>query len=266
MIHQFIVDAHVHLNPISKIFASETGVGDLLNLMDRLSIQYGVCSDHLSLYEGAGAGLRTLRNVYTTSNSRIHFLGVFDPKKSEACLKVLHDALKWPGFCGIKIHPSFHGVSADDPSYEPIWRFARANDLTILTHSWSLSDYNPAQALSTPHRFEPYIAKYPEVRLVLAHLGGRGLGRHEVIRLIHEYDNVYTDLAGDIFDLCLIESLINTIPDNRILFGSDFPWLDPRSNLARVFLADIADTSKEKILRTNAMYVYKIIQDTPQRK
>ncbi len=261
MKHQFIVDAHVHLDPISKIFASETGAGDLLNLMDRLSIQYGVCSDHLSLYEGAGAGLRPLRNVYTSSNNRIHFLGVFNPGKSEACLKVLGEALTWPGFCGIKIHPSFHGVPADDPSYESIWRFARDNDLALLTHSWSISDYNPAQALSTPDRFEPYIVKYPDVRFVLAHLGGRGSGRHEVMRLIHEYENVYTDLAGDIFDLCLIESLIDTISDNRILFGSDFPWLDPRSNLARVFLADIADSSKEKILRTNAMKVYKITDD-----
>jgi predicted TIM-barrel fold metal-dependent hydrolase len=264
LIHQFIVDAHVHLDPISKIFASQTGEDDLLNLMDRLSIQYGVCSDHLSLYEGAGAGLRTVRNVYRRTNNRIHFLGVFDPRKSEPCFKVLNEALVWPGFCGIKIHPSFHGVPADDPSYEPIWQFARANDLALMTHSWSLSDYNPAQALSTPDLFEPYIKKYPQVRFVLAHLGGRGSGRKKVVQLIHEYENVYTDLAGDIFDLRLIESLIDAIPDNRILFGSDFPWLDPRSNLARVFLADIANTSKEKILRTNAMHVYKINDNTPK--
>ena len=167
-------------------------------------------------------------------------------------------AKDWPGFVGLKIHPSFHGVPAEDPSYEPAWRFAGEHDLTILTHSWSVSDYNPVQRLSTPERFEKYVRRFPTVRLVLGHAGGRGTGRHAAVRMANEHPNVYLDIAGDIFDYRLIESLVESVPVEKILFGSDFPWLDPRANLSRVLLAEIDVAAKMKILRDNAMRVYRL--------
>lgn len=256
-----IIDAHVHLDPNSRFYTPEPGLKDLLRLMDRLGIQSAVCSDHLSLYRGSWAGLPALRDIFEESDGRIYSLGVFIPRYADQCLKILEEAVSWPGFCGIKIHPSFHGVSAEDPSYRVIWEFAAENDLPILTHSWSVSDYNPDQKYSTPDRFESYISQFDTVKLVLAHAGGRGNGRNELIRLANTYENVYTDIAGDIYCFRLIESLVGSISADRILFGSDFPWLDPRSNLGRVFLSDITDDEKEKILVKNARALYKIGSD-----
>jgi len=45
-----------------------------------------------------------------------------------------------------------------------------------------VSDYNPAQILSMPEKFESYIEKFKSVRFVLAHAGGRGSGRKKVIK------------------------------------------------------------------------------------
>lgn len=254
----YIIDSHVHLGPVSKFFSPQTTLKDLLNLMDRLSFQFAVCTDHLSLYEGASVGLKGLARVFEESNKRIYYLGVFDPRKSKECFEVLNKAVKWPGFAGIKIHPTFHRVPAFDQSYEPIWQFASDNDLPILTHSWSISDYNPDQVLSTPKKFEKYIDKYPDVRIILAHASGRGEGRRELIRLMNQYKNVYTDIAGDIYCFRLIESLVESVPVDKILFGSDYPWIDPRSNLTRIILAKIPESIKEKILRFNTQQVFKI--------
>jgi predicted TIM-barrel fold metal-dependent hydrolase len=237
-----IIDAHVHLDPISKFFTPSPELKDLLKLMDHLSIGRAVCIDHLTMYEGAGEGIHTLREVFDKSGGRILYLGGFDPRKSRDCMNVLKKAVSWPGFAGIKIHPSFHLTPADDPVYETIWKFADENDLAILAHSWSVSDYNPVQSHSTPEKFEKYIDKFKNVRIVLAHAGGRGNGRNEMIRLVNKYNSVYTDIAGDIF----------------ILFGSDFPWLDPRANLARIFLSNINERAKKKILTENALRVYRI--------
>lgn len=248
----------MHLDPISKFYAPSPEPNDLLKLMDRLSIGHAVCIDHLTMYEGAGEGMRSLRNVYEISGGRINYLGGYDPRKSRACMKILKQAVSWPGFAGIKIHPSFHSTPADDPGYESIWNFAAENDLAILAHSWSVSDYNAAQSHSTPEKFEKFIYKFKNVRIVLAHAGGRGDGRNEMIRLVNKYDNVYTDIAGDIFCYRLVESLAGSIPIGKILFGSDFPWFDPRANLARVILTNIDDNIKKKILRENAMRVYRI--------
>jgi predicted TIM-barrel fold metal-dependent hydrolase len=253
-----IVDAHIHLHPLGKLYASDYSLSAYTTLMDRLSIRYAVCSDHVSLFSGGGAGLHELSRVYGKSNGRVYFLGVFDPRHARQDIKALERACTYPGFCGIKIHPSFHGVPAEDPAYEQVWRFASERALPMLTHSWSTSSHNPAQALSKPVRFEAYISKFPAVRLVLAHAGGRGEGRHEMIRLCKQYDNVYTDIAGDIFDLGLIETLSSTLPQGRLLFGSDFPWLDPRANLGRCMLAALSSEAKAAILGYNAGMLYNL--------
>ena len=257
----FIIDAHLHVGEPGCFFAPETRPEQLLATMDELGIRAAVCCNNVSLAEGFGAGMDEHREMFEASGGRIHYLGVFSPHKPAQCVAALERANDWPGFVGLKIHPSFHGVPVENPSYEPAWRFAADNDLPIMTHSWSVSSYNPVQYLSTPERFEGYVKAFPRVRLVLAHAGGRGTGRHEAVRMANDYANVYLDIAGDIFDYQLIESLVQTVPVEKILFGSDFPWLDPRSRLSHVLLADISTSDKTNILCENAQCVYTRIGD-----
>jgi predicted TIM-barrel fold metal-dependent hydrolase len=258
-----VIDAHVHLGPVGRFYTPRSGLEDLLKIMDRLGIGHAVCSDHLSLFGGTGAGLadaglRAARRLHEESGGRVHFLIVYDPRRRDECLRVLAEATGWRGFAGIKIHPSFHGVPAEDEGYDPLWRFADERSISVLTHSWSLSDYNPDQALSLPSRFEKYVKKYRQARIVLAHAGGRGNGREELLRLVQENKNAYTDIAGDVFCHRLVESLTRDLPPGRVLFGSDFPWFDPAANLSRVFLSGIDEREKERILRENALAVYRL--------
>ena len=255
----FIVDAHAHIGLPGVFFAPQTGPNHLLAIMDLLSIRFAILAcDHVSLHEGSGAGLPLLRRMHEQSQGRLLFLGVFDPRDADGSLAGLLQAADWPGFAGLKLHPSFHRVRADDPIYERAWRFAADRDLAILTHSWSVSDYNPVQRYSTPRRFEQWVRRFPKVRFVLGHAGGRGSGRHEAVRMANEYPNVYLDFAGDVFCYRLIETLVESVPPEKILFGSDFPWIDPRANLSRVLLADVEERIKRKILVDNAAGVYGI--------
>ena len=72
-----------------------------------------------------------------------------------------------------------------------------------------------------------------------------------------KYPNVYLDISGDVFCYRLLETLLETLPAEKILFGSDYPWLDIRANLTRVLLADIDMQAKEAILGRNACHVYR---------
>jgi predicted TIM-barrel fold metal-dependent hydrolase len=69
---------------------------------------------------------------------------------------------------------------------------------------------------------------------------------------------VYLDFAGDIYCYRLIEDLAAGVPVERMLFGSDSPWIGPQDHLTRVLLADIDEDVKLKILRQNAAAVYKL--------
>jgi predicted TIM-barrel fold metal-dependent hydrolase len=254
----FVIDTHTHYGYMGNVFVPEPQESHLLAAMDNVGISHAVCMDMLSVFEGAGAGLEPLRDLFETSGRRIYYLGTFDPRRASACMAALKQARDWPGFVGLKLHPSVHGVPADDPVYEQAWRFAADHDLAIMSHSWSVSSYNPVQFLSTPERFEVHVRKFPQVHFVLGHAGGRGTGRREAIRMANEYPHVYLDFAGDIYDYRLLEKLVESVPVEKILYGSDFPMMDPRSNLTRVLLADIEDAAKGKILRGNAIQVYRL--------
>ena len=80
----------------------------------------------------------------------------------------------------------------------------------------------------------------------------------DAVRMARDYENVYLDFAGDIYCYRLIEQLVQSVPIEKILFGSDFPWLDPRSNLSRVLMSPITEEQKLKIVRQNALQVFNL--------
>lgn len=265
MNHSFIVDAHVHLGEPGSFFLPETTLSDLLRRMDELDIMYAITSHQRSLYD-VTLGWDQMHAAYEESNGRVVYLGVFDPRHPGESLKILGQEVSRTGFIGIKIHPSIHHTPAESPDYEPVWKFADEHKLTLLTHSWSVSSYNPIQQFSTPERFEIYIQRFPDVKLVLGHAGGRGAGRISAIRLARNYTNVYLDFAGDIFCFHLLENLCAELTAEKILFGSDFPWFDPSSHLTRVLLSEIPEEDKLKILSVNALQVYGINQSAKEAK
>lgn len=260
----FIIDAHLHTGEHGPFFAPESGGSRLLSLMDRLGVQSAILAGSwAALNRGGETALADMRREHEESDGRIRYLGVFDPRDAAESLRMLEKAKKWPGFQGIKIHPSFHRIPAEDPSYESVWDFAADNSLTMLAHSWSPSDYNPVQALSLPSRYEGHVRRHPQVRFVMAHCGGRGSGRAEALRMANAHPCVFLDIAGDIFCFHLLEALREEVPEDRIIFGSDYPWLDPRANLSRVLLADVPNSWKRMVLRDNAIRAYALEEAHP---
>jgi len=255
----YIIDAHVHTGFPNLFFSPEVGARELLRRMDQLAIRCSLNLGSARNLLGADLGeMQKAQREYEESGGRQYYCGFFDPRRGEEDLALLARVANWKGFRGIKIHPSFNRVSADDKRYEPVWQFARDYDLPIVAHSWSASSYNPVQVLSTPDKFEPYAAKYPAVRFVLAHSGGRGEGRREAVRLARQYPNVFMDFGGDIYCHRYFETMEEEGVLGKVMFGTDYPWMDARSHLTRVFLAKIPTSAKKDVLCGTAQAVYRL--------
>jgi len=251
-----VVDAHMHLGCPWTIFAHGWGLAEVLALMDRIGIERAYSTHHAWL---AGRHLEARAAsvlAYEESRGRIPFLGVYDPRSEQESLAVIDACRSHAGLIGIKVHPSFHRVAANDDSYAAVWDYAGENRLPILAHTWSETD-NPVQKLSLPELFEVHLEKRPEVPFIIGHSGGPGAGRLQAIRLARKYPHVYLDLAGDIFALDLIPYLVTAVGAERVIFGSDQPWIDPRAHLTRIYLADIGDRAKRLVLGRNALRVFE---------
>ena len=262
MSEAFIVDAHVHTGPPNGFFAPETDARSLVARMDRLNI---LCSINLgsarNLLAASQREMDVAHREFEESGGRLYYCGFFDARSAAEDLAILERSCRTAGFKGIKIHPSFARVPADDPRYVPVWEFAREHHLPIVSHTWSVSSYNPVQALSTPEKFEPMVQRFQEVRFVLGHSGGRGDGRRQAIRMAARYPNVYMDISGDIMDRHFLEEMMGAGLESKVLFGSDYPWLDQRAHLACVLLAAIPVESKAAILARNAQSVFGLPLD-----
>jgi len=254
-----IIDAHCHLGRSPQFCFPDVTVRTMLAVMDRLGIERAVCC-HLAMLQGAwDLGYRESLEAFGEAPDRIVFHAAYDPNDPRS-LGLVDGCLEREEFVGVKIHPSLHGCPADDDRYDAIWQIAAQRQVPILTHSWDVSEENPAQELSFPRRFETYVARYPEVTLILGHSGGRYHGHIAAAEMARRYPNVLLDTSGDCYTLGLIEYLIEEAGSDKLMFGSDMAWIDPRTQLGVILDADVPTETKRKILGGNAARVFNFAE------
>ena len=138
---------------------------------------------------------------------------VIDPRQEET-YRQAEQMLTRLHCVGIKIHPEEHGYLITEHA-AAIFEFAARHQAIILTHS---SEQN-SQALD----FVPWANRFPEVKLILAHIGCGWDGdvTHQ-IRAIQQcqHDNVYADTSSvNSIVPGLIELAVQEIGVQRILFA-----------------------------------------------
>jgi uncharacterized protein len=250
-----IIDAHCHIGTWPQFHIPDASTVTLLRTMDQLGIERAIAAPLASLLGQAERGWQEGCAAHRESGGRILLYAVFDPRSSDS-LEFVQRTLDDPAVVGIKIHPAFHECPADDPRWRPLWELAAARRVPILTHSWCISDYNPTQRHAQPGLFAGYLQEFADVTLILGHAGGRYEGHCAAAALARAHGNVYLDLAGDSYSLGLVEYLVAAVGAQRILYGSDLTWIDPRTQLGMILDADIAEADKAAILRDNAVRLF----------
>ena len=150
---------------------------------------------------------------------------------------------------GIKIHPEEH-VYPIPGLTGAIFSVAAKHRAVDLAHSGDLN--------SAPADFVPWCDRFPEVRLILAHLGngGAAAGATDLqVRAIQNsrHANVYTDTSSMRSILPrLIEWAVAEVGPHRILYGTDTPLYFAAMQRARIDYADISDEDRRLILWENA--------------
>jgi predicted TIM-barrel fold metal-dependent hydrolase len=209
----------------------------------------------LSAFMPRGGGDAVASNVLNSNLidglSSFLFWVVINPMNQET-FKQAEIMLKLPKCAGIKIHPEEHGYPIKEYGYK-IFEFAQKHNAIIETHS---GDPN-----SMPGDFVPFADEFPDVRVILSHLGCsfKGDSNGEQVMAIQKSKsvNLYTDTSSfQILFPNLLEWAVEEIGSNRILFGTDCPLYFPPMIRTRVDKADISDEDKERILYRNACKLF----------
>jgi predicted TIM-barrel fold metal-dependent hydrolase len=154
------------------------------------------------------------------------------------------------GMRGVKVIHQTAGLgsyslltSIDDPLMDPIFEKAAEFGMIILAHS------NPDECMALSKRA-------PGARLLMAHSGGcpTAMGDwHKAIQAARQYPNILFDTASSQADMGYLEAAVEAVSAERIIFGTDMPFIDAHFGLAKVTSANLSEEQKELILAENVL-------------
>ena len=173
---------------------------------------------------------------------------VANPLQRESFRQV-EEMLAQPQCVGIKLHPEEHVYPISEHG-DALFELAAKHSAILLAHSGDPD--------SLPIDFVPFADAYPEVRLILAHLGNGGGAAGDPtlqVRAIQaaQHDNVFVDTSSARSLMPgLVEWAVREVGSERILFGTDTPLYSTAMQRARIDSAGISDADKRQILLDNA--------------
>jgi len=155
------------------------------------------------------------------------------------------------GFRGVKLHPEYQSFAVDDPSLFRLYRALEQAGLIALFHAGHDIGF-PDSDRAAPRRFLAVHRAFPSLKIVAAHLGGYRRWEEVAAHLLGSgiwLDTSYT--LGHIEE-GLLRSILSGHRPDRILFGSDSPWVDQAAAVARVRGLGLPEPLAELILGGNA--------------
>lgn len=299
-----IIDAHLHTYPNSKIGLQAmqgTGVSGLTGTVEELlqnmnegnilkAIQVNMTPvremydaalkklpEHLTSEEKENEENKILetmqernirRNDWTCDiadkyEQLIAFVSL-DPLCGDKMLKELIFKVENRNIKGIKLHPGNGRFFPYDKQLWPIYEKACELKLPIISHAGVFYTLDNIQ-YSQPKHFKEVLDTFPELILVMAHLG---IGFwDESLELAKQYDNLYFDTSraissgkiwGVLKDGKAID-LIRNIGIERVMWGSDYPWCNPAKDAQKLKAMDFTNEEKIMLFAENAKRILKII-------
>ena len=161
---------------------------------------------------------------------------------------MLAEAVRVHGFVGVKAHRH------DAPLTREVCEAARRFRLPVLYDV--MGEIAPIELFAT---------EYPGVAFVIPHLGSFAddwRAQRAFLDLLERHPNVHTDTSGvRRFDL-LVEAVHRAGAD-KVLFGSDGPWLHPGVELAKIHALGLTGPERRLVLGGNLLRLVSRVRQPP---
>ena len=256
-----IIDFHTHVFPddraqrlLSEVSNhagipsySDGSLKGLLNSMDRAGVDISVIS-RIAVKPHNVEQLNTWLNSVKMKN--IIPMAAWHPDLSIESSLIIE--FKVTGFRCIKLHPDYQGFYVDEKRIFPFYEAAEYAAMPVLLYA-GIDRGLPSKIHASPERIRLVHDRFPDLKIIAAHMGGEG--NYEKTEEFLLGEDIYFDTSFVLqkMPLNILERFFMRHPVERILFGSDSPWSDQAQELDYFQkLKFLSADAKEKILRKNA--------------
>ena len=270
-----VIDAHVHLFP-ERVFEA------IWRWFDRhaWTVRYRLRAEEVvefmrghgvsaivALHYSHKPGMARVLNQFAAEIGRAHRdfvlpLGTVLPGEPDA-REIVREALGPLGLHGIKLHCHVQTLAADDPALDEVYQACVDAGKTVLIHAGrepcSLAYGIDAHALCNVARVESVLRRFPELRMVVPHLGADEFEPYAA--LLPKYEHLYLDTTMSVagfFPRDASWELVAKIAE-RLLYGTDFPNIPFAwdRELRRLVQSPIAQGARHALFSANARALFQ---------
>jgi len=192
---------------------------------------------------------------------RFSGLAGIDPFRGMQGLRELEHAVREYGFVGAHLYPHWCELPPDHAKYYPYYTKCCELDIPIMMQVGQNLVYSRERRLPSVGRpicLDQVAIDFPELKLIGIHIGVPWTD--EMIAMCWKHENVFT--AGDAYaPRYWPEQFVhyaNTYGRHKVMFGTDWPVVDPERAVAEVDALGLRDESRQLLMRDNALRVFKL--------
>jgi uncharacterized protein len=246
-----ILDVHAHIGPWYNFFTPTPTPQRSITASIDSGVAATVVSATLAIGADAAAGNAEVVALVRRHPARFMGYAVFNPFQAGSAEDV-EQALGQPGMVGVKIHPDVQLYAVGGPLYAPAFELAARHGVPVLTHTFVDSPF------CDPVHFAEVAARWPSVDIILGHAGVTGEGHRRAIAVAQQHANLYLELCGSYTTGHWIRQMVAALGAERVLYGSDFPFIELRYGLGRVVFSGLPAEALRLVLGGNARRLLKL--------
>jgi len=266
-----VIDCHVHCFPDDL---AERAVARLTSAYQVVPSFDGTIGGAIRQMESAGIERSVVLPVATKpsqvksindwimgiKDERIIPFGAIHPYLSDVKAEISRIARM--GIKGVKLHPNWQGYKPQDTEVFPMYEAIMEYGLIAYFHGGDELEPWPTEIVSTPEAYADIRRRFPEMKMVIAHMGGY-LMWDDVRRYLLGAD-VYFDMSACFPDKLSDEEYLRMMREHgieKILYASDSPCSHPVPQMERLLRLPLTESERRLIFWGNAAHLLGLRQE-----
>lgn len=241
-----IIDCHCHAGKgdgLTGPWDTDASLKDYLKWAD----EYGISKTNLfaAFHSDYSKANYSVSKIVNQDPERFYGFAFIHAKRDAGRVyEMVKTAVLNYNFCGIKVHRYDARISRE------ICEAAKKFHIPVL--------YDPMGELAP---VELVAREYPQVNFIIPHLSSFAddwKSQTGFISILEKYPNIFTDTSA-VRRFDVLQEALYRVGPNKILFGSDGPWLHPGVELQKIYALHLSKDEQDKVLYKNFLRLPKAI-------
>lgn len=259
----FLIDAHAHFYhdragraDWADVNAARLRAGETMGITYHVASvlgSYGFSSPtYFPSPVDVTQGNNAMQALCDAEPDRVRMFVTVNPNHTQHALDEIETHVKL-GAVGIKLLASRR---ADDPLLDPIAEIGAEYGLPILHHIWQHRTREwPSQEISDGTDLARLAGRHPKATFILAHIGGGGDYMHTFPAVL-DAPNIFPDLSGSGVDRGMLDSALEWLGPQRLLWGSDLTMCTGLAKLRALEVIGLNTADLEDLRWRNAARIF----------